>query len=58
MSNEKQEQHGIAAAFYSSDGERYIPVLECLCGFSNGRDVFDWEQAGAELDQHLKEVAQ
>lgn len=46
------DEHGIAAAFYSSDGEHYRPVLECLCGYSTGRQ-YDWEEAGALLDAHL-----
>lgn len=57
MSEKKADtQHGIAGAFYASDGERYLPCMECSCGWSTGRQL-DWEEAGAELDIHLKEAA-
>jgi hypothetical protein len=46
--------HGVEGAFYNSDGEKYLPVIDCLCGWSTGRQ-FNWEDAGAEFDRHLKE---
>ena len=49
-------EHGIQAAYYSSDGVSYRPVIECRCGES-WRE-FNWEDAGAELDAHLKEVSE
>ena len=52
---EETLEHGIAGAFYSSDGERYQPVMECTCGFSTGRQM-DWEEAGAMLDEHLQKA--
>lgn len=48
-------EHGIAGAFYSSDGERYLPVMECTCGYSTGR-CSDWAGAGESFDDHLKET--
>ena len=46
--------HGIEAAVYSNSPVGFHPVLFCLCGFSTGHS-FNWEEAGAELDEHLKE---
>lgn len=46
-------RHGIAHAFYNNlPGPHPRPALECLCG-----ELFQrasWEDAGAELDDHLK----
>lgn len=47
-------QHNVGA-IYSSNGEKYMPVLDCSCGFSTGR-CSDWEEAGASLDEHVMEV--
>ena len=50
-------KHGIDhAAYYGGPGEPYYrPVLECLCGWSTSR-ADSWEDAGRELDEHLKGV--
>lgn len=53
---EGDDNHGIAAAYYSSDGVRYRPVMECSCGFHTGRDSISWEEAGAVFDEHLSDV--
>lgn len=51
--------HGIAEALYvGGPGVPYYkPYIECLCGWHtvNG-GVYSWEEAGAELDEHLEEV--
>ena len=49
------EQHGIQDACYYSDGEKYKPVMDCLCGWSTGRCDY-WEDAGRLLDIHLYSV--
>lgn len=46
-------EHGILSAFYASDGERYRPIMECTCGWSNGLTALSWEEAGAAFDEHL-----
>jgi len=39
-------------AYFSSDGERYKPVMDCTCGFDTGRcDSF--AEAGEMVDEHL-----
>lgn len=51
-----ETQHGIAGAYYSSNGEQYQPAMECMCGWSTGRQ-FNWEDAGVMFDEHLKTVS-
>ena len=51
--SEEVNKHRILAAFYASDGERYRPVMECSCGWSNGFTAVSWEEAGAAFDEHL-----
>lgn len=55
MSEETQMQHGIASAYYASNGEIFYPFMRCICGFETGREWRSWEEAGAALDEHLKE---
>lgn len=43
------DEHGITAAYY--DALLKESVLECPCGFQARGDT--WEEAGAELDDHL-----
>jgi hypothetical protein len=40
---------GIAGGYY--DNARRLVVLQCLCGEQCCGE--DWEEAGAELDEHL-----
>lgn len=47
-------EHSITA-IYSSNGEKYCPVLECSCGFSTGR-CDDWSEAGELFDDHVQAV--
>lgn len=58
MSAEKPKKHGIDGAVYSlaQDGE-YHPRLFCLCGFATSQGADTWEDAGADLDEHLGEEA-
>ena len=52
---EKEAEHGIANAYYAlTPMNRYDPVLECICGFCASNT--DWEETGAEFDNHLEEV--
>ena len=52
-------EHGISGGFYDnmarlafgSGGQRLI----CLCGSNTSGTGNTWEEAGAELDAHLKE---
>ena len=50
-----EEPHGVATATYVSDGEKYRPFIECLCGWQGGR-CGSWAEAGFELDQHIEEA--
>lgn len=47
-------EHGIESATYMSDGNRYLPLMCCLCGFY--AHALTWEEAGRELDEHLVET--
>jgi hypothetical protein len=50
-------EHGLKTACYSNDGLSFKPLIICLCGWSSGRgDCFDWEEAGASFDMHLREM--
>ncbi|QNI37511.1 hypothetical protein [Edaphobacter albus] len=51
----EQVQHGPKEAGYSSDGEKYRPYIDCLCGFSTGRCI-NWMDAGEVFDDHLRDV--
>ena len=48
-------EHGIREAVYSNSPVGFHPVLFCLCDWSTGH-AYNWEEAGAELDEHLKEA--
>jgi len=52
----EEPKHGIEAAYYANGPEGFIPHLECCCGWITSRSVFNWEDAGAEFDAHLKET--
>lgn len=48
-------QHGISDAYYSyAPPGRYQCFLVCLCGYGAQGDT--WEEAGRDLDIHLKEA--
>ena len=57
----KKKEHGISEALYvGGPGEPYYkPFIACLCGWhtENGSPR-TWEEAGAELDEHLASVEQ
>lgn len=57
MTDTGQEQatttHEISA-YYSSDGQRFLPVLECSCGYVVRHK--SWEQVGIWMDSHLQWV--
>ena len=52
-----KEDHGVETACYSGGpGEPYFkPSITCICGWGSGR-CKSWEEAGAGMDEHLKEV--
>jgi len=53
MSNE----HGIKHAFYSNlPGPNQTAWIECLCGEEISGQTSSWEDAGREMDLHLKGV--
>ena len=47
-------EHGIGEAVYSNSPTGFHPILRCLCGWS-GSHAYNWEEAGADLDDYLKE---
>lgn len=47
-------EHDVSA-YYSSDGDKYRPVMECSCGFISGR-CSDWEEAGIKMDNHFYDL--
>ena len=54
MSDEDEPVHGVEAACYSAVGPGLWDChLYCPCGFVARGDT--WEEAGAELDEHLEE---
>ncbi|MFC6645484.1 hypothetical protein ACFQBQ_07765 [Granulicella cerasi] len=48
--------HGIEHATYYSNGERWVPAMECSCGFSTGMGHECWATVGEDFDAHLAEV--
>ena len=49
-------EHGVDFAGYGGgSGEPYYqPVMQCLCGYSTGRQE-SWEDCGRMFDEHLTE---
>ena len=33
-----------------------VPRLFCLCGYTTAMDAWSWEDAGADLDDHLRKA--
>lgn len=54
MSEVNEIEHGPQAG-YSSDGNEYLPFIDCLCGWSRG-GCDSFSAAGEEFDEHIKEV--
>lgn len=49
-------EHGIEAAYYANGPEyKFKPVVDCLCGWSSGRQS-NLEDAGRLYDEHIAEV--
>lgn len=49
--------HGVRAGFYANlPGPRQTAILECLCGEEITGQTDSWEDAGREMDEHLKTV--
>ena len=46
-------EHGIGDAAYRRHAGGLSPVLFCLCGHEAEGET--WEEAGAKLDEHLKD---
>lgn len=52
-----EQEHGPGTVCYANDGFRYRPMIVCLCGWSTKLGACDnWEEAGADFDEHLTEV--
>jgi hypothetical protein len=49
-------EHGIDGAVYTNGPFGLTPRLECVCGFITSLAPRSWEEAGAELDEHLRTV--
>jgi len=47
-------EHGIREAVYAFNGHRYAPMLLCLCGYATDKYNGTWEDAGIDLDEHLR----
>lgn len=64
MRAESAQEHGPDIVCYAEGpGEPYYkPFIQCLCGWSTGWSTVNggprnWEEAGAEFDEHLAETA-
>lgn len=54
---EPQKDHGVRLGFYSNlPGPNQTAILECLCGEELTGQTSSWEDAGREMDLHLKGV--
>ena len=53
---EPEAEHGIDGAVYARHAHGLVPVLFCLCGFETGPGNDSWEEAGAELDEHMEQT--
>lgn len=50
-------EHGLDDAYYSNlPGPRQACIIRCLCGWYTSFNS-SWEDAGRELDEHLKETS-
>lgn len=50
-------EHGVKAAYYSNlPGPQQTAWLECLCGEELTGNTPSWEDAGREMDSHLKDT--
>jgi len=47
-------KHGPVAG-YNSDGNKYCPFIDCLCGWEGDRS-YSFEDAGWAFDQHISEA--
>jgi hypothetical protein len=50
----EEVQHGPLAG-YNSDGNKYCPFIDCVCGWEGGRQD-SFEIAGQEFDEHVLEA--
>ena len=53
--------HGIGGGYYDNTarlakGGRMAPRLYCLCDYVTSPGCDTWEEAGADLDEHLEET--
>jgi hypothetical protein len=54
-----EKQHGVRHGYYSNlPGPNQTAILECLCGEELTGQTDSWEDAGREMDLHLKGVAE
>ena len=61
MSDETEIEHGIDGGIYDNmaylaKGNVLAPRLYCLCGYLTSPSADCWEEAGADLDEHLESV--
>lgn len=49
--DESEDDHGVAQSCYVRDAGGLRATMFCMCGFVASGD--SWEEAGAELDEHL-----
>jgi len=56
---EPKHEHGVRHGFYSNlPGPNQTAIIECLCGAELTGHTSSWEDAGYEMDLHLKRVQQ
>ncbi len=53
--NKPVQEHGVETACYNNLPFQH-PVLICLCGYYADSGT-NWEEAGADFDEHLSDVA-
>jgi hypothetical protein len=54
-----ETEHGVRLGFYSNlPGPNQTAILECLCGEEVTGQTSSWEDAGREMDLHLKGVVE
>lgn len=52
-----QTAHGVRAAYYSNlPGPNQTAWIDCICGEEITGHTSSWEDAGREMDEHLKVV--
>lgn len=56
---EPKKDHGVRTGFYSNlPGPQQTAIIECLCGEELTGQTSSWEDAGREMDLHVKGVSE